>query len=173
MEITMKRSLAFMVCILAGSAVAFAQAEKTAAAPEPKTIEMPAQGWTVSCGSTAEGLVCRASQAIVVAQTRQLLTGVSVFKPMDSQALVMNLNIPHGLFLPAGMSVQVDTEPLQALAIETCDAQGCYGSMPLPEKTLAAMRKGKQLTVTFQNLSKTNVKVQLPLSGFPEALKKI
>jgi invasion protein IalB len=169
----MKRSLAALVFVLSGSAVAFAQAEKKAAAPEPKNIEMPAQGWTVSCGSTAEGLVCRASQAIVVAQTRQLLTGVSVFKPAGSESLAMSLNIPHGLFLPAGMSVQVDTEPVQALAIETCDAQGCYGSMPLPEKTLAAMRKGRQLTVTFQNLSKTNVKIQLPLSGFPEALKKL
>jgi invasion protein IalB len=169
----MKRSLAALVFVLLGSAVASAQADKKAAAPEPKNIEMPAQGWTVNCGSTADGLVCRASQAIVVAQTRQVLTAVSVFKPTGSEALVMNLNIPHGLFLPAGMTVQVDAEPAQVLAIETCDAQGCYGNMPLPEKTLAAMRKGKQLTVTFQNLTKSNVKVQLPLSGFPEALKKL
>ncbi len=170
----MKRTaIACGVLLLLTSLAAQAQVDKKSETAEPKNIEMPAQGWTVNCASAAEGLVCKATQSIIVAQTRQLLVAVSVSKLSGTAGYVMSLLLPHGIFLPAGTSAQVDADPAQALIIESCDQRGCYANMPIPDKVLAAMRKGGVLTVAFQNLAKDNVKVQLPLAGFPEALKKL
>jgi invasion protein IalB len=148
--------------------------ETKAGASEQKAIELPTQGWNVNCASTAGAMSCQATQSIGIAQTKQLLAAISVFKiPGPPAGHAMTLKLPHGLFLPAGANVQIDTEPAQAVVVETCDQQGCYANLPVSEKMLGFMRKGKQLAITFQNMSKSNVRVQLSLDGFPEALKKL
>jgi invasion protein IalB len=166
--------LAFQASTPAVAQAAKKAAEPQAAAPAtaaPQNIEMPAQGWTVNCGNTATGLTCAATQSIIVAQTRQLLVAATVTKAAAGH--IMAVHLPHGILLPAGASVQIDAEPAQTLVIETCDSRGCYANMPLPEKTVASMRTGTALNVTFQNVGKSNVKVQLPLGGFAEAIKKL
>ena len=136
---------------------------------------MPAQGWTVQCGNaTAAGMSCRATQAIMVANTRQLVVLVAVTKAVEpATGYAITLQLPHGLFLPAGASIEVTPDPLQPAIIETCDPKGCYATLPLPETTVAAMQAGKLMTVAFQNLKKQTIKVQLPLEGFSEAIKKL
>jgi invasion protein IalB len=156
-----------------------AQAEKKAvatvpnAAAEPKNVDLPAQGWLVNCAKVAEVMACKATQALTVPETKQLLAAVAVYKAGSGSGHAMTLQLPHGLFLPAGVSVQIDAEAAQLVVIESCDSRGCFATMPIPDKALAAMRKGKVLGLTFQNLTKGNVKVQLPLSGFPDALAKL
>jgi invasion protein IalB len=173
--------LSIALCVSTGTS-AFAQAGKqpalaapAAAAPaEPKQIEIPAQGWTVNCSTGVDGLACRVTQSMVVAQSGQLLAAATVFKTTgNATPYGLTLVMPHGLFLPAGASIQIDAEAVQALPIETCDQRGCYSTVPLPEKTVTSMKTGKTFTLTFQNLSKSNVKVQLPLAGFAEAVKKL
>jgi invasion protein IalB len=149
-------------------------APAAAAFAEPKQIEIPAQGWTVNCSSGADGLACKVTQSMIVAQSGQVVAAATVFKATGNAAPYgLTLVMPHGLFLPAGASIQIDAEAVQALPIETCDQRGCYSTVPLPEKTVTSMKTGKLLTITFQNLSKSNVKVQLPLAGFAEAFKKL
>jgi invasion protein IalB len=172
----MKHFLTAFVLMMAGSTGALAQTEKKApapAAPEPMSVQLPAQGWVVNCATATEGLVCKASQSIVVAQSGQLLVAVSVAKLNGTAGYAMSLLLPHGIFLPAGTSVQIDAESAQAVVIESCDQRGCYANLPITEKVLTAMRKGKALAVMFQNLAKDNVKIQLPLAGFPDAIKKL
>jgi invasion protein IalB len=162
------RTLAAVLCLATSSTTVNAQT-----AADPKNIELPAQGWTVNCANANGGLVCQASQAIVVARTRQVLVAVTIAKSSGASGHAMSLQLPHGLFLPAGANLQVDAEPAQAVVVETCDERGCHASVPVSEKMLAAMRKGTTMTVTFQNMTKSNVKVQLPLGGFPDAIKKL
>jgi invasion protein IalB len=140
---------------------------------DAKNVELPTQGWLVNCAKAADGMTCRATQSIGSADGKQLLAGVAIFKMTGTTGFGISLQLPHGLFLPAGASVQVDTEPAQTMVVETCDHRGCFAGGVIGDKVLAAMRKGKVLAITFQNLTKNNVKVQLPLSGFPDALAKL
>jgi invasion protein IalB len=155
------------------AAPAAATVAPTAAPTAPTTIDAPSQGWTVNCGQGPDGLICRASQSIAIASTGQLLVAVSLFKAPKATGYTLAVQMPHGLLLPAGATLQIDAEAAQPLIIETCDQRGCYGNINLTEPMLVAMRKGKVLVVTFQNLNKDNVKVQLPLAGFPDAMKKL
>jgi invasion protein IalB len=168
-----KKTIAIGLAWVFGALPAHAQAAKKTEDAPPKNVEVPAQGWSVNCANGAQGLVCSATQSVRVGQTGQLLVATSVSKATGAASHAMSVVLPHGLFLPAGASVQIDAEPTQALVVETCDQRGCYATTPISDKALAAMRTGKMLTVAFQNMSKNNVKVQLPLAGFPDAIKKL
>ncbi len=125
------------------------------------------------CDNGAKGLACKAIQTIVLAKTRQLLLSVAVSKPADGPDLTMLLQLPHGLFNPAGITIAVDAAKPQALEIQTCDVKGCYAGTPIKAKELAAMKTGQTLNVVFQDLKKQNITVPVPLKGFDDALKKL
>jgi invasion protein IalB len=173
LEANVKNTIALGLALVFGTLPAYSQATKKTEDAPPRNVEVPAQGWSVNCANGAQGLVCSATQSVRVGQSGQLLVATSVLKAAGPAPHSMSVILPHGLYLPAGASVQIDAEPIQALVVETCDQRGCYATMPITDKALAAMRTGKMLTVAFQNLSKNNMKVQLPLAGFPEAIKKL
>ena len=145
------------------------------AAPPAAAKEAPQQqpGWTVRCDNGPKGLVCKAIQTIVLAKTRQLLLSIAVSKPAEGSDMTMLLQLPHGLFNPAGVTVAIDAAKPQALDIQTCDVKGCYAGTPIKANELAAMKSGQKLNVVFQDLKKQNITVPVPLKGFDEALKKL
>jgi invasion protein IalB len=127
----------------------------------------------VNCDNSGKGLECKASQTIVMAKTRQLLLAVSVSRPAGGKDGAMLIQLPHGLFNPAGVTLSVDDQKGEALQIQTCDAKGCYAGAPITPDRLAAMSKGIKLNVVFQDLKKQNITVPVPLKGFEDAYKKL
>ncbi len=166
-----------ILMLLAGIVGTSAQTtvEKPGAAPKPAAAEHQATpaGWAVNCADGGQGLVCKASQSIVLTGTRQLLLSVSVSKPAADTFAPMLVQLPHGLFLPAGMTFSVDDAPPEKLEIQTCDAQGCYAGVGLAPDKIAAMGKGTNLNVTFNDLKKQKIVVPVPLKGFEAAFKKL
>lgn len=139
----------------------------------PKEAANTGPGWAVRCDNAGQGLACKAMQTIVLAQTRQLLLSVSVSKPGKDKTAPVLLQLPHGLFNPAGVSLSIDDAKAEKLPIQTCDAKGCYAGTALSSKKIAAMTKGGKLSVVFQDLKKQNITVPVPLKGFAEAFKKL
>jgi invasion protein IalB len=149
------------------------QAGAPAQSTTPQSELHEAPGWTVNCVNSGEGLDCKAAQTIVLAKTRQLLLSASVNKPAGDENAALLLRLPHGLFNPAGVTVAVDDGEPELLAIQTCDAKGCYAGAALAPEKLGAMSKGQKLNVIFQNLKKQKITVPLPLKGFAEAYSKL
>jgi len=59
------------------------------------------------------------------------------------------------------------------LQIETCENRGCYASTPVAADLLAALKSGKQLKVSFQNLGKETITIPMPPADFASAYDKI
>lgn len=137
-----------------------------AAAPSPI-------GWAVQCNNPGTGLKCKATQNIFITKTRQKLLSVSVSKPSGDAALAMLIQLPHGMFLPGGLSLQVDEGTAKQVAVQTCDRAGCYAGSPIDQAMLSKLESGQQLTISFQNLKKQTMRVPVPLAGFKDAVKKI
>jgi invasion protein IalB len=93
--------------------------------------------------------------------------------PSDSRAPVALVQLPLGLNLPVGAKLQVDDGKATDLQIQTCEARGCYAGTAIAPDLLAAMKSGKQLKVSFQNLNKETLTVPLPLADFAAAYEKI
>jgi invasion protein IalB len=157
-------------------------APKPAAAPAPAGAAAPTDGnaqpqpaWTSRCASEGRkaALLCEVEQSLYVTKTGQLVASVNVKLPPETRQPVMMIQLPVGLFLPAGVNLQIDKGRPQPLAIQTCDLKGCYAATTLSPDLLGSIKSGKRLAVVFQNLNKENVTLGFVLSGFAEGYDKI
>ena len=148
------------------------QAAPSAGAAKPQAA---GPGWAVNCksGAKEKELECRMSQTVVLKQSGQVLTNVAFRIPTDTKKLEIIVQLPLGMLLPAGATVQVDENPPQRLNIRACDRSGCFAQAPIAPETLALLRKGKQLKVGFQNLAEKQITIPLSLDGFGDAYEKM
>jgi len=136
----------------------------------------PQATWVARCGSMGRGapLECAIEQSAVLAKTGQLFIQVNVRVPGEgARAPVMQIQLPLGFNLPAGTKLQVDEGKTFDAPIQTCENRGCYASIPVSPDMLTALRSGKQLKVSFQNLAKETITVPMQLSDFGPAYDKI
>jgi invasion protein IalB len=135
----------------------------------------PPPGWTARCGSASRDapLECAIEQNAVLPRTGQLVIAVNIRVPADTRTPSALIQLPLGLNIPNGAKLQVDDGKATDLQIQTCEARGCYAGTTIAPDLLAAMKSGKQLKVSFQNLNKETLTVPLPLADFAAAYDKI
>jgi invasion protein IalB len=155
-----------------------AQAAATPAAPQaeaPPANAAPKPGWAARCSSASREapLECAIEQTAVLSKTGQLIVLVNIRVPSDTHAPVALVQLPLGLNLPVGAKLQVDDGKVIDLQIQTCENRGCYASTPIAPELLAALKSGKQLKVSFQNLAKETITIPMPLADFSAAYDKI
>jgi invasion protein IalB len=148
------------------------------AAPAPTSENAntpPSPGWVARCSSASRGtpLECAIEQSAVLTKTGQLIVLVNVRVPAETRAPVALVQLPLGLNLPAGAKVQVDDGKTSDLQIQTCEARGCYANLQISPDVLAALKSGKQLKVSFQNMAKETIAIPMPLADFAAAYEKI
>jgi len=135
----------------------------------------PPPGWAARCGSASRDapLECAIEQSAVLPRTGQLVILVNIRVPADTHTPSALIQLPLGLNLPGGAKLQVDDGATTDLQIQTCEARGCYAGTAIAPDLLAAMKSGKQLKISFQNLNKEILTVPLPLADFATAYDKI
>ena len=135
----------------------------------------PPPGWAARCGSASRDapLECAIEQSAVLPRTGQLVILVNIRVPADTHTPSALIQLPLGLDIPNGAKLQVDDGKATDLQIQTCEARGCYAGTAIAPDLLAAMKSGKQLKVSFQNLNKETLTVPLPLADFAAAYDKI
>jgi invasion protein IalB len=135
----------------------------------------PPPGWAPRCGSASRDapLECAIEQSAVLPRTGQLVILVNIRVPADTHTPSALIQLPLGLNLPGGAKLQVDDGTATDMQIQTCEARGCYAGTTIAPDLLAAMKSGKQLKVSFQNLNKETLTVPLPLADFAAAYDKI
>ncbi|MBV9114279.1 MAG: invasion associated locus B family protein [Hyphomicrobiales bacterium] len=139
------------------------------------TSQPPPTEWISRCASEARQgtLECVVEQTAVLQKTGQLVAAVSIRVPSDTHQPSLAVQIPVGLFLPAGVSLTIDEKKPINLALQTCDLKGCYAAMPISPEILGELKSGKKLAVSFQNLTKESISVPLQLTNFDQAYQKI
>ena len=150
-------------------------AQAPAAQAPPAEAAPAAPGWLVRCTSASRDtpLECAMEQTAVLTKTGQLIVLINIRVPGDTHTPIAAIQLPLGLNLPVGAKLQVDDGKVIDLQIQTCEARGCYVNAPIPADMLAAMKSGKQLKVSFQNLAKEVIAIPMPLADFAAAYDKI
>ena len=172
----------------AGQVAAQAQKAKGPPAPSPQAAPSPSPapqaeaagapqqpGWIARCGSTGRDapLECAVEETAVLTKTGQVVVLVNIRVTSDTRSPVAMVQLPLGLNLPAGAKLQVDEGKTVDLPIQTCENRGCYANLPVASDLLAALRTGKQLKISFQNLAKDPITIPMPLADFAAAYDKI
>ena len=179
-------ALAAAALLSAGAAHAQQGSKKNAApAPAAQPAPTPTQaqadgasgqpGWIVRCTSASRDapLECAMEQNAVLTKTGQTVVLVNIRIAPDTRTPIALLQLPLGLNLPVGAKLQVDEGKMFDLQIQTCENRGCYASTPVAPDLLAALRSGKQLKVSFQNMAKETIAIPMPLGDFASAYDKI
>lgn len=178
--------IAAVACCNPGAAQQAPKAKNPAPAPAPAQAPAtgqgaapanaaPSPGWVARCLSASRDapLECLVEETAVVAKTGQLVVQVDIRVAGDTHAPAAVLQLPLGLSLPAGARLQVDDGRPLDMKIETCENRGCYASAPVAPDLLVALRSGKQLKISFQNLGKETITIPMPLTDFASAYEKI
>ncbi len=153
--------------------------ETAEATPEPKRLvaekKPPETNWSARCVTDNNGQTsaCHVIQRIKRNKTGALLMSVLVELPVKTLKPELKLNLPLGLYLPAGTTLQVDKTPTKEIQIETCDVKGCYAGIGVDEDMLTALKRGNTMTVTFQNVARQPIAIPVTLVGFTAAFAKI
>jgi len=135
----------------------------------------PPSGWAVRCTSASRDapLECAMEQTAVLSKTGQLIVLVNIRVPSDTHVPVAMVQLPLGLNLPGGAKLQVDDGKAADLQIQTCENRGCYAGTAITPDVLAALKAGKELRLSFQNLAKETITIPMPLTDFASAYDKI
>ena len=148
--------------------------------PAPQADAAPANtpappGWVARCSSASRDapLECAIEQTAVLTKTGQLIVLLNIRVASDTRQPIAIIQLPLGLNLPAGAKLQVDDGKVSDLQIQTCEQRGCYANSPISPDMLAAMKSGKQLKVSFQNLGKETITIPMQLTDFAAAYDKI
>jgi invasion protein IalB len=165
------------------------QTESPIASPQPnalKPVQSPpttaitggpsvGPGWAMNCKSqtTESPLECRMSQTVVTKPNGRVVASVTFRVPTDTKRPEILIQLPLGLYIPAGASYQVDGGAAQRLNFRACDRTGCYAQTTLTPEMLASLRSGTKLILGFQTLAQKPINLSLSLGGFGETFDKI
>jgi len=170
----LRLSLAVLIgALTAGTCTAAAQQAATEGTAK-QSAKPQRLAWASNCSSVERQArpECAISQRVITTNG-QLVGSITLRVPADSKDPVAMVQMPLGLFLPAGVTLDVDgTQPL-AFPLQTCNATGCYTGFVLPAGMLERMFKGEKLNVTFQYLDRKSVVLPMSLAGFTEAFGRI
>jgi len=165
-----KFAVTFIVLAIMAALTVFIAAAQPALAQQAPDGPPPA--WLVECSGDGKTLDCRAVQQLVNRETRQLVVSVQVRPAPDGKSAAMIITLPLGLNLTEPVLVKVGNGAPERAPIQTCTTGGCFVTMTLTDKFIAAMRTGPDLKITAQDANKKPVEMSVPLLGFGIAFDK-
>ena len=132
--------------------------------------------WSTQCSASSRKvpLVCAMEQRVFVRETGKQFAKVTLQTGAAGSAeTLMLIELPLGLSIADGVTIQVDSAKPETLSIETCEASGCYVTLNVDKERLAQLMKGTEMSLNFNNLQKQQISLPIRLSGFSEAYNLI
>ena len=135
----------------------------------------PAPGWVVACASQAGTFNCEAAQTLVLNQVSgsPVRVGVAVRILPETKKPRIMLQLPLGVLLPAGVTLQFGKTGGKTIAFRNCEAVGCLAEYFPSDAEINALVNGADLTLVVQTLDKKPFAAKLPAEGFSTAYAKI
>ncbi len=116
--------------------------------------------------------VCEAAVSIAMKGVEGLLAQVVIGKPPGEKALRLIVQLPNGVFLPAGATLYLDEKDTKGIPTQfvTCTA-GCFADVELKDSQLSALRAAKGPgRLEFADGSKKRLAVPIPFNGLSAAV---
>jgi len=129
---------------------------KTAAKPAVKVVE-----------------ICLMSQQVKpVGNSRNVAMHVSVLKgkTRGKDFKLLRIVVPEGVYLPAGVALQVGSKPVGRFPYQVCVTRRCMSNVDITPKMEKQFTQGKTANIFVAVTPQKNAKFQLDLTGFGKAL---
>lgn len=163
--------------------IAVAQAKNPSAgagAPSPTVGEGGADAaprpspWSVSCSDRVQNkFQCEMSQTLIEKGSNTPLVTIIIRRSSDGASDVALIRVIHGVYLPTGIALKVDSGTARPLAFQKSDQSGVYAALPLNQATLAELSKGHELKVGVQLNKDQPLELAASLAGFGPAFERL
>ncbi|WP_454858328.1 invasion associated locus B family protein [Rhizobium binxianense] len=165
-----------LLMLASGLAPAVAQDTQTQTTQRNPRASPPAvPTWALNCFSadaSSGALECQMSRTILRQETGQILTVITIRKLQDG-SMTMNLVLPHGLYLPAGVSYQIDTSAKNTAVILSSDQNGAYANVALTPELVSALKSGSTFNLGLETVSRSPLTIPVSLTGFTSAIDRL
>jgi invasion protein IalB len=113
------------------------------------------------------------SQVLFVKSTSQRAIGVTIFRPDPKGSAMMRISLPHGILLPDGVSMWVDSGQPTSHVIAIADQNGSYSTFELDGTLILMLKAGHVLNLGVKLPNGQSIDFQLSLKGFSTAFDKV
>jgi invasion protein IalB len=126
--------------------------------------------WSVQCAEFGKDVRrCQISGSVLSADGKQVILVISLAPTADAKATAMQMAVPLGIALKAGVKIAVADAYETSLPISRCTPQGCLVEGPVEQAFINAMKAKAQATITVTTPDGKAVPITLPLTGFSDA----
>lgn len=161
-----RKTNATRLSILAAGAIGVAVSGFTPAAAQQQ--ELP-QGWFKACSKQEDVDICNV-QNIMVADTGQLLTGISLIEIKGkTNRRLFQITVPTGRMVPPGIGLQIDGGQAQKIDYMLCLPDRCIAEGQLTDQLVNSFKRGSELTLTSVNFQNQPNPIRVTLQGFTAA----
>ncbi len=162
-----------LAIVFGGALLAFVFSQGSVSLAAKKKFQ--SSNWVTTCQKVASGKrrVCRMSRAIRQAGVKKPLLVTAIQSGLKSKGYMLVLRLPHGLNLPLGVQLRIDRQKARRIAVLSSDRGGTFTRVNLSGKVLDALKKGRQLTVTFATMDGQKFVIPVSLSGFTTAFTRL
>ncbi|MEX0953678.1 MAG: invasion associated locus B family protein [Rhizobiaceae bacterium] len=127
------------------------------------------EGWFKACSKQEDVDICNV-QHIVVAESGQLVTGVSLLEVKGKvNQRVFQITVPSGRMIQPAIAMQIDGGQARKIDYAVCLPDRCIGETQLNDEMVNSFKRGQQLTLTSVNFQNQPNPIQVSLSGFTDA----
>lgn len=127
------------------------------------------EGWFKACSKQEDVDICNV-QNIVVAESGQLITGISLLELKGKvNQRVFQITVPSGRMVQPGIAMQVDGGQARKIDYAICLPDRCIGEVALNDDIVNSFKRGSSLTLTSVNFQNQPNPIQITLAGFTDA----
>ena len=127
--------------------------------------------WRIHCNSaTGAPSKCQMFQNVIVKETGQPVLQMMVGYIRDVPSPVGVVTLPLGVYLPQGLTLQVDDGQTYEMAFEFCSAKGCRVRFSIDDALLSTFKDGSTAKFKSYNNMRKPVRIPVSLKGFTAAI---
>lgn len=130
------------------------------------------QDWRLRCEQKNDDdpELCFILQIAKSAKDKRAVLRIGVRYPEPNKPAMVFLTLPLGIYLPAGLLIQIDGGETLKIPVEICVPNGCHTRIDLVGDLLKKMKAGSRAKLAFHNSSQQRITVPVSLAGFTAAL---
>ena len=128
--------------------------------------------WVKQCATIGEaGMRCQASGRVLSPDGKQVVLVVSLAPTPDGKATAIQMAVPLGISLKAGIRIDIDGAYSTTMPASRCTPQGCIVEGSVDAAMVEAMKLKSVATITVTTMEGKEIAIKLPLAGFTDVAK--
>jgi invasion protein IalB len=152
--------------------LAFCSINPTNAADQ--TVHNQFKDWVKRCADSGDFKDrCYVSQQLTLKESGTPLFNIAIGYPLDQQFPLVLVTTPLGIYLPAGLRIQVDEQNAARIVFAYCNNDGCHGYHRMTAVQVKEFKEGRWLNVEFLDGTRRAHQFDVSLLGFTASLESL